>query len=208
MKTTSPRLRLPTTITQLSTVFVLACVLTACDNSDVQEQQIDKGIEQIPEEQHSEESAEQPAAETSTPTRRDDGFPWSVPESWTLDETPRQMRIATYMAPTTTGDQEIAVTRFPGRVGGELANINRWRGQMGLAPISETELENSIERFSADDFDGYQLRIESEQGVMLAAAVFDESINQTWFVRATLPNTNRADQLEAELFSMARSITE
>lgn len=188
--------------------LTLACMLTACDDSGVREERIDKGIELIPEEQHNELSATHTNVDTTTATRQDAGFPWSVPESWIRDETPRQMRIATYIAPTSTGDQEIAVTRFPGRVGGELANMNRWRGQMGLAPISETELENTIERFSADGFDGYQVRIESEQGVMLAIAVFDESINQTWFLRATLPDTSRLDQLEAELFSMARSITE
>ena len=42
-------------------------------------------------------------------------------------------------------------------------------------------------------------RIESAQGVMLAAAVYDGSIDQTWFVRATLPNISIADQIEADL---------
>lgn len=60
--------------------------------------------------------------------------PWTVPDGWTLDPEPRSMRIATYLAPDPDGPVEVAITRFGGRVGGELANINRWRGQIGLPP--------------------------------------------------------------------------
>jgi hypothetical protein len=42
------------------------------------------------------------------------------------------------------GDAEhearITVTRFPGDVGGTLANVNRWRNQLSLNPIDESEL--------------------------------------------------------------------
>lgn len=203
-----------TTACLLACQIALACGLVACDDAAVEEQQIEKGIENIPAPEQATESTIQPTAEPTgeqpaqadSPGPSDPRFPWAAPEGWVLDETPRQMRIATYMAPTDSGQQEIAVTRFGGRVGGELANINRWRGQMGLAPIGETQLDDTIERFAAEGFDGYQLRIESAQGVMLAAAVYDGSIDQTWFVRATLPNTSIADQLEAGVFAMARSI--
>ena len=188
--------------------------MAACDKTEVKEEQIEKGIEQIPASQPDDRPEAQPEQQPTVQTteespsqlRTDPGFPWMVPSDWKLDETPRQMRIATYMAPTSEGDQEVAVTRFPGRVGGELANINRWRGQMGLSPINESELEENIERFTSDGFDGYQLRIESDRGAMLTAAVFDESTNQTWFVRTTLSNADLADQLESDVFDMARSI--
>ncbi|MFG0300469.1 MAG: hypothetical protein ACF8K1_12795 [Phycisphaerales bacterium JB047] len=184
----------------------IAFGLVGCDDASVQEEQVAKGIEDIPAPEQTDEPSGGQPADTGTPEQHDSGFPWAVPEGWVLDETPRQMRIATYMAPTESGEQEVAVTRFPGRVGGELANINRWRGQMGLAPIEQVELENQIERFSAEGYDGYQVRIDSDRGTMLAAGVFDESINQTWFVRATLSEASLADQLEEDVFAMARSI--
>ena len=122
------------------------------------------------------------------------------------------MRLATYMIPTEAGDQEVAVTRFPGQVGGVLANINRWRGQMGLQPIAEPELADNIDEFtlqtSNGSFDGYLTRIESVQGVMIAVAIFQESINQTWFVRSTLPNPEIADQLQDQIIEFARSIAQ
>lgn len=189
--------------------LALACALVACDKASVQEEQIAKGTENIPAPETTYEPDSGQQAETNDAgASTAPGFPWAVPEGWVLDETPRQMRIATYMAPTESGEQEIAVTRFPGRVGGELANINRWRGQMGLTPIGPGELENQIERYTADGYDGYEVRIDSDRGTMLAAGVFDESVNQTWFVRATLSDATTADQLEADVFGMARSITE
>jgi hypothetical protein len=116
------------------------------------------------------------------------------------------MRLATYIAPDPAGPVEIAVTRFGGRVGGELANINRWRGQLGLPPIGEDELDRTIVRFSADGYAGYETRIEAPGKVMLAAGVYDEAGDQTWFVRAIFADAEAADRLQADLFGMARSI--
>jgi hypothetical protein len=192
----------------LSCQLVLACALIGCEDASVQEEQIAKGVEEIPASAPTEPSAPENVSANDTSNPADTGFAWTAPDGWVLDETPRQMRIATYMAPTPNGQQEIAITRFPGQVGGVLANINRWRGQMGLAPISESGLEEYIERFSTEGFEGYQVRIESERGVMLAAGVFDSSIEQTWFVRATTSDASVADAIESDVFAMARSFTQ
>jgi hypothetical protein len=42
----------------------------------------------------------------------------------------------------TEGDASavVTVTTFPGDVGGSLANVNRWRGQIGLNPVAESDL--------------------------------------------------------------------
>lgn len=116
------------------------------------------------------------------------------------------MRLTTYFAPDPAGPVEIAVTRFGGRVGGELANVNRWRGQIGLEPIGEDELESAISRFAATGFEGYEARIETPSGVMLAAGVYETNTDQTWFVRATMADPSVADRIQAHLFEMARSI--
>ena len=36
-------------------------------------------------------------------------------------------------------EADLSITAFPGDVGGELANVNRWRGQVGLEPLSEEQ---------------------------------------------------------------------
>lgn len=179
----------------------IAMPLAGCDRSGVQSQQLAKGVEGVPD-----EAVPVPPAAAAESSTRNPDRPWSVPDGWTEDTAPRPMRLTTYVAADPSGPVEVAVTRFGGRVGGTLANINRWRGQMALPPVDETELETTIVRFASPGFDGYEVRIESERGVMLAVGVHEVSIDQTWFVRATVPDAEAADRLEAALFGMARSI--
>ncbi|MCL4786027.1 MAG: hypothetical protein KJ070_04425 [Verrucomicrobia bacterium] len=41
---------------------------------------------------------------------------------------------------------EVTISVFPNSTGGTLANVNRWRGQIGLSPIGEAELAKMITR--------------------------------------------------------------
>lgn len=183
------------------TIVGLAIVATGCGGQGVQADEAADGVDQTP------ADSAPPATPTDTTTASvGEDRPWTVPAGWTEDPEPRQMRLATYMAPDPDGLVEVAVSRFSGRVGGDLANINRWRGQMGLGPVAESELDDLLTRFSADGFDGYLIRIESDTGVMLASGVYEQAIDQMWFIRATIGDTAAADRLEADLFGMARSI--
>src|SRR5207244_13070535 len=67
-------------------------------------------------------------------------FKYTLPQGWELDSTPRAMRIATFRVSDGNQVAEVAVSSFPGAVGGKLANVNRWREQMGLAKIGENDL--------------------------------------------------------------------
>lgn len=195
--THTARRRTPTALSALALFGALA-LAAGCERSGIEAQEVAKGVEDVPPATAAEEA---PRAQASDPDQ-----PWIVPDGWTEDPAPRPMRLTTYIAPDPSGDVEVAVSRFGGRVGGELANINRWRGQMGLAPVTPDELESVITRFESEGFDGYETRIESASGVMLASGVYQSDIDQTWFVRATLPDTDAADRVQHALFGMARSI--
>ena len=66
---------------------------------------------------------------------------WTLPKGWT--ETPGNgMRFAT-LNPPGPGKIELSVVCLPGQAGGELANVNRWRGQIGLEPTDEKALAAS-----------------------------------------------------------------
>lgn len=177
-------------------------MLSSCSDREIEEHRVEKGIEQLPSDPQS-----SPAQSTPATPEPSSATPWEVPDGWVLDPTPRQMRIATYIADAPSGPIEIAITRFPGDVGGVLANINRWRGQMGLEPVSESGLESTISRFDAPGFSGYETRIDSDRGAMIAVGVHDQTIDQTWFLRATVDNAQAADEVQEQLFAMARSIT-
>ncbi len=60
---------------------------------------------------------------------------WTLPADWKEDKG-RGDRVATL----TFGDLELSVTKLGGTAGGPLANVNRWRGQLGLPALAEAEL--------------------------------------------------------------------
>lgn len=65
---------------------------------------------------------------------------WSVPADWQQGN-PSSMRRATFLVKGADGQSaEVAVSVFPGDVGGLLANVNRWRGQIGMGPVAPDEI--------------------------------------------------------------------
>lgn len=68
-----------------------------------------------------------------------DALAWSLPKGWTESRPSGGMRFAT-LKPPVEGKIDVSVITLPGPAGGELANVNRWRGQIGLAPVDEAEL--------------------------------------------------------------------
>ncbi len=63
---------------------------------------------------------------------------WQAPDGWRRGEE-RPMRLATYM-PAATEATECAVTLLPGMAGGITANLNRWRAQLDLGPMSDDDI--------------------------------------------------------------------
>lgn len=85
---------------------------------------------------HEEPKEEAPAL---APASRPRGVKWTVPAGWT--EAPGSgMRVATLTPPQSAGKAEVTIIALPGDVGGELANVNRWRGQLALPPIGDADL--------------------------------------------------------------------
>lgn len=69
------------------------------------------------------------------PAERPRGLAWTLPSGW--KEIPGTgMRLATFVPPNSL-KTEGTVVALPGEAGGELANANRWRGQIGLPATDE-----------------------------------------------------------------------
>ena len=64
---------------------------------------------------------------------------WKTPEGWTKEKA-GQMVLAAYKASKDGKSADITVSSFAGATGGVFANVNRWRGQVGAAPITEADL--------------------------------------------------------------------
>jgi hypothetical protein len=72
---------------------------------------------------------------------------WTVPDNW-KEVPPTSMLIARFEIGGGGEQAEVTVSSFPGDVGGLVANINRWRGQIGLGGLDDaaaTQLAQSID---------------------------------------------------------------
>jgi len=90
-------------------------------------------------------------ASTPVETAAGANLTWTAPGDWQAKDL-GQMRKGSF---TVTGADgaiaDLSITAFPGAVGGELANINRWRGQVSLDPIDAAGLPAAATRVTAGD---------------------------------------------------------
>jgi hypothetical protein len=108
---------------------------------------------------------------------------WQVPAGW-QEVSGGQFLVAKF---TLTGDggatAAVNVSSSPGDGGGLTANVNRWRGQLGLSPIVEiltTPVEITGGKASLVDFSGTDAR--TGQPARLVGIVVSLP-NQTWFYK-------------------------
>ena len=65
---------------------------------------------------------------------------WTTPAGW-QEVPPNGVRLGDLVVPGPDGKKaEVTITSFPGDVGGALANVNRWRHEVGLGDIAENEV--------------------------------------------------------------------
>jgi hypothetical protein len=78
------------------------------------------------------------------------GLVWIAPTNWQVKKA-SMMRKGSY---TIAGDggatADLAITAFPGDVGGEVANVNRWRGQLELAPLDNVQAAAAMVRLESN----------------------------------------------------------
>lgn len=139
-----------------------------------------------------------PAGMTGTPVVSADGpgLKWAAPAHWQAKPA-SAMRKATYVVPGANGAAgELAVTAFPGDVGGELANLNRWRGQLTLPPVTAAELPGAVARLTVSNLPVVLVELtggaaDNPQRLLGAMVPYAGS---TWFFKLTGP----ADLVAAE----------
>ena len=109
---------------------------------------------------------------------------WTLPRGWT-ETMAGGMRYATLKAPV-TGRIEASVVVLPGPAGGELANVNRWRGQIGLSPIDEAALASArkIVKSKAGSVSVYDFSSGGQKESRVIAGMVVASGN-SWFVKMT-----------------------
>jgi len=122
------------------------------------------------------------ASASEGPARPD----WQVPPDW-KEQPPGQMLLAKFLVSGSGGTKaEVTVSVFPGDTGGLLANVNRWRGQVGLTPVEQPELDKlttlDVVGGKATLVDVSGISPKSGQKVRLIGAIVPRE-GSTWFYK-------------------------
>jgi hypothetical protein len=112
---------------------------------------------------------------------------WKTPEGWT-EVPPSSMRYASFSAPSEDGGKiDISIVTFPGDGGSDADNINRWRGQIGLAPIDPNAVTSQVAPLKTEDTSFSTTDIAGDKTRTIAA--WTRRDGRVWFFKATGPNT-------------------
>ena len=154
-------------------------------------------------------TAQLPAGHPDMPTTlpADRPIMWKLPKGWT-EQAGMPPRYAV-IHPPIERPGELAVTVFPGNVGGTLPNINRWRAQVGAEPIVEADLEKNITRIDANNIKIIVADISGpkpDDAAMLAAIVPDAANDSTWFFKLVASRDDAAKNKD-EFLQLVKSIT-
>ncbi len=113
------------------------------------------------------------------------------------------IRKANFKVADESGSAEITVLTFPGDVGGRLANINRWRGQIGLADAALDDLPTYTVGIDIANHRALYVRLEGEaQSILGALLPFH---GNTWFFKM-LGDTNTVLANETAMQNFLSSI--
>lgn len=121
---------------------------------------------------------------------------WTAPANW-IDQGATSMRKGNYRIENDAGESaDLSVISFPGDVGGLAANVNRWRGQVGLPPLTPAQVDAQIEHTDTAYFHVDIVSMTGEAGgvpTRIDGAIFSHG-GESWFVKLMGP----ADLVAAE----------
>lgn len=130
---------------------------------------------------------------------------WMVPPTWQEGPT-REMLLAVFAVP---GGAEMTVSAIGGDGGGALANVNRWRGQLALAPIDAAALAAAVETVETPAGPASVIRLDGGEASTMAAWL--EHGGQTWFLKLNGPVASvdaQADNFTRVVASLRSAATE
>jgi len=113
-----------------------------------------------------------------------DALKWTLPPGWG-ESFPGGMRFASFKVPG-AGKIDGSVVTLPGDAGGELPNVNRWRGQIGLGPTDAAGLAaaRTAVKSRAGVASVYDFTSDGTSKSRLIAAILMVDGN-AWFIKLT-----------------------
>ncbi len=163
------------------TLAIVPALLIACQKNEISVAKVPK---EAPPPAFASGTAGPPAVAEPSPRGASSGaLRWKLPKGWS-DAPASGMRYATLHAPV-EGKLDVSVTMLAGSAGGELANVNRWRGQIGLGPIEEAELLKARQTLKtpAGEVAVYDFLGEGEKKSRMVAGCLTSPDGNSWFLK-------------------------
>jgi hypothetical protein len=115
-------------------LLLLSCLLLLTARGEAEEVNQQRGPK-APSAPSAETSAMDRGGVTAPPSSAPRTYTWQAPAGWTEVESTSRMRLVSFSVPHGDEVGDLSVIKLGGGAGGMLANLNRWRGQLGLEPI-------------------------------------------------------------------------
>ncbi|MBV8141849.1 MAG: hypothetical protein JOZ60_07385 [Verrucomicrobia bacterium] len=115
---------------------------------------------------------------------------WNKPDGW-VEQPLSEMRLGSFKVEgANNASADVSVIAFAGEAGGLISNINRWRGQLQLAPLDEDQLSQAIQHTEVDNVPtalvDFRTAENSPKPSRILGAVL-QAADRTWFVKMTGP---------------------
>ena len=124
---------------------------------------------------------------------------WEVPSGWKPQPPPNEMVLASFaLADAEGGKAVLSVSVLGAMSGGMLANVNRWRGQIGLGEVDATELAKLVRPLDEKEGSATLVDMTGErngQKTRIIGAVVPKN-GRTWFYKI-MGNERVAEQEKA-----------
>lgn len=147
-------------IAALTTLLIFAgCGKNEPQYVEVEEVQQEQPAEMDPHAGHNHPPGEHPEAPSAQVP-----FSYDVPEGWNETPPPSMVLLAMEAGKPPQLVANLGVSAFPGDVGGQLANINRWRRQVGLGPLSPDAVDGFVTNLQVSGMDAWQVDFTGPSG--------------------------------------------
>ena len=174
----------------LGAALTLSC-FPGCDNSKIEVYRVEK--------EHDSQTSRIPEASGGSGGRGE--VTWQAPADWEEQPSSGPRRGTFKIHGKDGGEAELSITSFPGDVGGLLANVNRWRGQIQLPPITQSDLAQVMTPLSAsgrnisfvDIVSAKPIKDGKKSRVLGGTLALDD---ETWFFKLSGPDELVAAQKE------------
>ena len=133
-------------------------------------------------------SPSMPGGMAAAATTRDSTAPqlkWEIPKGWN-QVPPSSMRYASFSAGADQDKIDISIVSFPGEGGSDADNVNRWRQQLQLPPMSAAAIATQVAPLKAEETSFATIDIAGASARTLAA--WTRRDGRVWFFKATGPN--------------------